>query len=141
MFTAIISILGRVLLSAIFLLSAVGNKIPKFKEVVDDMTKHGVPSAKYMLGGAIVFLIAGSLSIILGFKARIGALMLIVFLVLATYYYHLPTSTADAKEKQDETIQLMKNTAMFGALLFIMANGAGAGSLDSGAARGRDVVE
>ena len=52
------------------------------------MAAEGVPAPQFMLAGAIVFLIAGSLSVILGYKARIGAALLLVFLVLATYYFH-----------------------------------------------------
>ena len=52
------------------------------------MDKAGIPAPQFMLVGAIVFLIAGSLSIIIGYKARFGAVLLLVFLVLATYYFH-----------------------------------------------------
>ena len=50
---AIVSILGRILLCAIFLLSAVGTKIPKFEQTVAYMESKGVPQAKYALMGAI----------------------------------------------------------------------------------------
>ena len=53
------------------------------------MESAGVPAAQFMLAGAIVFLIAGSLSVIVGYRARIGAALLLAFLVLASYYFHL----------------------------------------------------
>lgn len=73
------SLAGRLMIAAIFLLSAVGNKIPKFKDVAAYMASEGVPLPHLMLVGAIVFLIAGSLSVILGFKVRIGAALLCIF--------------------------------------------------------------
>ncbi|MEZ6046632.1 MAG: DoxX family protein [Planctomycetaceae bacterium] len=80
--------LARIMISTIFLMSAVGNKIPKFNDVASYMAAEGVPMPKFLLAGAILFLIVGSLSLILGFKARIGAGLLLIFLVLATYYFH-----------------------------------------------------
>ena len=67
-----VSVVGRILLSAIFLMSAVGNKIPEFKETVEFMTVHQVPLPTISLAGAIAFLVLGSLSVILGYKTRGG---------------------------------------------------------------------
>jgi putative oxidoreductase len=128
---AIITILGRIMLAAIFLMSALGNKIPQFNGVVEKMTAEGVPAANVMLSGAIVFLIVGAVSIIIGYKARIGAALLFAFLALATYFFHdFWTFAPDSKEFQMQMIQFMKNLALMGAMLILFANGAGAGSLD-----------
>ena len=64
---AVVSLLGRLMIATIFLLSAIGNKIPKFNDVVGSMTSEGVPMPQVALVGAIVFLIAGSLSVIKAF--------------------------------------------------------------------------
>ena len=74
------SLFGRIMLATIFFMSAVGNKIPNFDNIAGYMASEGVPLPKIMLAGAIVFLIAGSLSLIAGFKARLGAGLLFVFL-------------------------------------------------------------
>jgi putative oxidoreductase len=129
-FRGLVSVTGRALLCAIFLLSALGNKIPNFEGVASVMAKAGIPAPQFMLVGAIVFLIAGSLSVVLGFKARFGAGLLLVFLILATYFFH-DFWTMEGQEQQEQTIQFMKNLSMMGAMLFIMANGAGAWSLDA----------
>jgi putative oxidoreductase len=91
-----------------------------------------------------VFLIGGSLSIILGFKARLGAGLLLVFLVLATYFFHdfwtwpenamwvlSLNSDVQMPVQQIEMISFMKNMALMGAMLFIMSNGSGPWSLDN----------
>ena len=78
-----------------------------------------------MLVGAIVFLIAGSVSVILGYRARIGAALLLVFLVLATYFYHDFWTLSDSKAQQEQMIQFMKNLGLMGAMLLVIANGTG----------------
>lgn len=125
-----VSLVGRVMLCTIFVMSAVGNKIPKFNDVVGYMAGEGVPAPKIMLAGAIVFLLVGGASVIVGYKARIGALLLLIFLVLATYYFHDFWTFEEAQAKQQQMIQFMKNLALMGAMVFVIANGAGAWSLD-----------
>jgi putative oxidoreductase len=127
----VLAVVGRLCLSTIFLMSAVGNKIPQFSQVAGFMEKAGVPAPKVMLAGAIAFLVVGSLSVILGFRARFGALLLAIFLVLATYFFHAFWRESDPKAAQDQMIQFMKNLSMFGAMLLIMAAGSGPGSLDA----------
>ncbi|MCE9608545.1 MAG: DoxX family protein [Planctomycetia bacterium] len=127
----LISALGRIMLVGIFLMSAVANKIPQFNAVVEKMTEEGIPNARYMLMGAIAFLIIGSLSVMLGYKARVGALLLAVFLGMATYYFHdFWTFAQDSTEFKTEMGNFIKNSSIMGALFFIIANGSGAGSVD-----------
>ena len=127
----IVAVTGRVLLCVIFLMAAVGNKIPHFSDVAQLMGSKGIPQPKLMLAGAIVFLLAGSLSVITGYRARIGALLLLVFLALATYYFHNFWAITEAKAQQEQMIQFMKNLSMMGAMLFIIANGPGPMSIIS----------
>lgn len=123
------SLLGRVFIAVIFLMSAVGNKIPQFSSVVGYMESKGVPLPNLMLVGAIAFLIAGSLSVIAGYKTRVGATLLLVFLILATYFFH-NFWALEGDAKQAEMIQFMKNLSMSGAMLFLIGNGGGAWSMD-----------
>jgi len=126
----VLALLGRLMLVAIFLLSAVGQDIPKFSDTAAYMAVEGVPMPKVMLGGAIVFLIVGGLSVGIGFKARIGATLLLVFLVLATYFFHDFWTQEDPMAKQEQMIQFMKNASMMGAMLIIIAHGPGLMSID-----------
>ena len=138
------TLVGRVMLALIFLMSAIGNKIPNFNGVAGYMASEGVPLAKIMLAGAIAFLIVGSISIILGYKARFGAALLLVFLVLATYFFHdfwtwpenamwvlSLNSDVQMPVQQIEMISFMKNMALMGAMLLIVSNGSGPWSLDN----------
>ena len=93
-----------------------------------------IPAPQLMLVGAIVFLIVGSVLVIVGYQARIGATLLLVFLVLATYYFHAFWKL-EGQTQQDQMIQFMKDLSMMGAMLFIIANGSGPMSLDAKVAK------
>ncbi len=122
--------IARFMIVTIFLMSAAGNKIPQFTNVVNYMTAEGVPFAAPMLVGAIVFLIAGSLSVAAGYRTRFGASLLLVFLVLATYFFH-DFWNFEGAEVQPQMIHFMKNLSLMGTMLFLIANGPGAISFDS----------
>lgn len=128
----LLNVAGRIMLATIFLMSAVGNKIPHFSDVTQYMASEGVPAPSVMLVGAILFLIAGSLSIMLGFQTRIGAMLLIIFLALATYYFHdFWQFDPESKDFQQQMIQFMKNLGLAGGMMMLVANGGGQGSLDN----------
>lgn len=126
---SIVSILGRVMIVGIFLMSAVGNKIPNFGNVTKYMAGEGVPMPSIMLAGAIVFLIVGGASILVGYKTQIGAALLLVFLVLATYFFH-DFWTFEGEARQQQMIQFLKNASLMGTMLFLIANGPGKGNLE-----------
>lgn len=130
MLRGVTAVIGRLFLTAIFLMSALGNKIPNFDAVAGVMAGAGIPAPRLMLVGAIVFLIVGSLSVLLGFRPRIGAALLLVFLILATYYFHAPWRETDPKAQQDAMIQLLKNLGLMGAMLLIIADGLVSWTLD-----------
>ena len=135
-----VTVLGRLLLCTIFFLSAVGNKIPHFSDVARIMESVGVPAPQFLLAGAIVFLLVGSLSVIVGYKARVGAALLLTFLVLASYYFH-PFWKLEGQAQQEQMIHFMKNLSMMGAMLFVVANGSGPMSLDSWLAKRSGLFE
>jgi putative oxidoreductase len=132
----ILSVIGRVMLCTIFFMAAVGNKIPHFNAVAEIMGKVGIPAPQVMLVGAIVFLIAGSLSVILGYRSRIGASLLLVFLILASYYFHAFWNLTEPQAQQEQMIQFMKNLGLMGAMVLIIANGTGPMSLSDVHSRG-----
>ena len=123
------SVIGRILISTIFLMSAVGNKIPNFSKTVMVMEGEGVPWPSLMLLGAILFLVGGSVSIIFGCQTRLGAILLAIFLILATYFFH-DFWTFEGEAQKLQMIQFMKNMSLFGALIFIFVNGPGGMSFD-----------
>lgn len=119
----IIPFIGRLLISLIFVSSAF-KKITDFDSVVEKMAEKGIGATEFMLAGAIAFLVAGSLSLILGYKTRLGAFLLILFLVPVTIIFHFDLSDPSQK------IALLKNIGLIGGLLMVISNGAGAWSID-----------
>jgi putative oxidoreductase len=135
-----LTVLARLLLCTIFFMAAVGTKIPHFSAVAKFMESAGVPAPQFLLVGAIAFLLAGSVSVIVGYKARLGAALLFIFLVLASYYFH-PFWTLEGQAQQEQMAHFMKNLSMMGALLFLMANGSGPMSVESWLTKRSGLVE
>ena len=137
----LVSFLARLMIAAIFLASAIGNKIPQFQATANYMQTEGVPNPKLALFGAIGLLLLGGLSVVAGAWTRIGSLFLLVFLAAATFYFHDFWRFADPTQRQLQTIQFMKNLAIGGGLLALIAYGGGAWSVDGWIAKRREEVE
>lgn len=125
---SLLLLIGRVALGLIFLMSGL-NKVSNFGPVVEKMQAAGVPLPGKLLPIAILFLIVGALSLIAGARVKIGAALLAVFLVLATFYFHNFWAVEDAA-KQMQMIQFMKNLSILGGLFCIAASGPGLLSVD-----------
>ena len=114
---------GRILLAYIFVLSGYG-KITNFAGTAGYMAKYGMPMIEFFLVCAILLELVGSLMLVLGWKARWGALALIVFLVPTTLIFH--PVWADP----GQAIQFQKNLAIMGGMLYVAFMGPGRLSLD-----------
>jgi putative oxidoreductase len=120
---------GRILMALIFLKSGFG-KITGFAGTAGFMASKGMPFAEVLLAGALVFELAGAIMLILGWRVHWGALLLIVFMIPATLMFH-NFWAVDAAQYQNQLNHFLKNVAMTGGLLYIMAFGAGPLGLDS----------
>lgn len=120
---------GRILMALIFLVSGFG-KITGFAGTAGFMASKGMPFAEVLLAGALVFELAGAIMLILGWRVHWGALLLIVFMIPATLMFH-NFWAVDAAQYQNQLNHFLKNVAMVGGLLYVMAFGAGPLSLDS----------
>jgi putative oxidoreductase len=122
-----IVLLGRILYSSIFLMSAPGHFTAA---TIAYSAVKGVPLASIAvpLSGAIALL--GGLSILLGFKARYGAWLIVIFLVPVTFMIHDFWTVSDPMMRQMQQINFMKNLAMLGAALLIAHFGSGPLSVD-----------
>ena len=117
------ALIGRVLLVLIFVISGIG-KIGNLEGTAQYMAQHGMPFVPFFLVGAIFLELVGSITVILGYFTRFGALLLIVFLIPTTLIFH--TNFSD----QVQMIMFMKNVSMLGGCLILLAYGAGRFSLD-----------
>jgi putative oxidoreductase len=117
-----IVLLGRILYSAIFLMSAPGHFTAA---TIAYSGGKGVPLASFSVpfSGAIALL--GGLSILLGFKTRYGAWLIVIFLVPVTIMMHNYWTVTEPMMRQVQQINFMKNLAMLGAALMIAYFGSG----------------
>ncbi|MCA9155356.1 MAG: DoxX family protein [Planctomycetales bacterium] len=122
-------LLGRILLSAIFLMSAI-HKLTHWSATESQMQSEGLAWVSLLLAGAVAFELAGSLMVLVGFQARWGALLLFVFLIPVTFIVH-DFWTYEGQEQQTQMINFIKNLAVMGGTLMVMAFGAGAFSVDA----------
>lgn len=120
------SLAGRLLISAIFLMAGI-SKVSAYSGTQGYMESIGLSGS--LLPLVIVVEIVGAIAIIIGFKTRIAAFLLAGFTVLAALLFH--SNFAD----QMQSILFMKNIALAGGFLFLMAQGAGAISVDNWLAR------
>jgi putative oxidoreductase len=84
--------------------------------------------AEVLLVITIVIEIGAAAMLILGFKARLGATLLFLWMIPVTFIFH-NFWAVPAAEQQLQTIMFMKNLAIMGAMLYIMAFGSGKYSL------------
>jgi len=120
----VIPLIARICLAAIFFWSGIG-KVLDPAGTQQQIAGAGVPLPVLALVGAIVFELVGALLVLLGYKARWGAIALIVFLVPTTLLYH--TDFANPMQ----LTQFLKNLALIGGLLMVVYIGSGPLSLDA----------
>ncbi|MDW3685437.1 DoxX family protein [Cupriavidus sp. CV2] len=119
-----VALLGRVLVSAIFLLSG-ASKLAAPAAMIGYIQSVGLPLPQVALAIAIVVEVAGGLALVLGYRTRLVAAVLAVFSVATALAFH--ANLAD----QNQFIHFFKNIAMAGGLLQIAVYGAGRFSLDA----------
>lgn len=119
---------GRAFFAAIFLMSLLTHFSP---QAIGYATQAGVPFARLSvpLSGLIAF--AGGLSVLLGYRARIGAWLIVIFLVPVTVMMHNFWAVADPMMAQMQQAMFMKNLSMLGGALLVTYFGAGPISLDA----------
>jgi putative oxidoreductase len=117
-----IPLIGRILFSLIFVMSGLNHFSA---QTIGYAASMGVPMANILVPISGVLAIAGGLSIILGLKTRIGAVLIVLFLVPVTFMMHNFWTKTDPMARQMDMIQFMKNLSMLGGALVIMYWGGG----------------
>lgn len=119
---------GRILLSAIFLVSGIA-KLTDPEGTIGYMRMAGIPSPEILVWIAGAAEVLGALAIMSGFLTRIGAIGLILFLIPTTIYFH-GFWMFEGAEQKTQMVQFMKNLAIFGGLALLVAYGPGRYSVD-----------
>jgi putative oxidoreductase len=118
---------GRVLFALIFVAS-VGHLFSP--ESVAYARAAGVPAPEVAVPVAGVIALAGGLCVAIGFRARLGAGLLLIFLVPVTLWMHAFWRETDPAMIQMQQVNFMKNLALVGAALILAYFGAGPISVD-----------
>jgi putative oxidoreductase len=120
---------ARILMSQVFLISAV-MKIIDWSGTEAQMAGRGMFWIPFFHVAALLTELAGGLSLLLGYKARLGALLLFLFLIPVTLTFHNWWTYPDPKEQQVNMLFFMHNLTLMGGLLLLVTIGPGPLSLD-----------
>lgn len=115
-------ITGRILFSILFIFSALGH----FKQsTIGFAASKGVPFASFMVPFSGVMELVGGISILIGYEARIGAWLLVLFMIPVTFVFHPFWKINDPMQKQMEMATFLKNISILGGALILTYFGSG----------------
>ena len=117
----IVELIGRILLSALFLIEGIG-KIFMQENVVMYMEDYGVPGMLFI--PAVVVEILFPLLLIVGYKTRLAALVMALFTLTVAIIFHTDFSNGM------QLISFLKNLAIAGGFMIIIAYGSNKFSID-----------
>jgi len=120
-------LLGRLLFALIFLMAGPNHFS---SQTIAFAASQGVPLASFAVPLSGVIALVGGLSILLGYRAKLGAWLIALFLVAVTPM-HKFWGITDPMMQQMQMVMFMKNLAILGGALLISQFGAGPWSLDS----------
>src|SRR5437764_15351642 len=118
----VLVIAGRALFALIFIIAAPGHFS---QQTVGYAAQQGVPLASIAVPLSGIIALAGGLSVLLGYRARWGAWLLILFLVPVTLLLHKFWTISDPMMAQMQQVMFMKNLALIGGALLITQFGDG----------------
>ena len=120
--TNIADLVGRILISALFLLNGIF-KISNYDGTIGWMESFGMPGI--LLIPAIILEIAGPVLIIIGYKTKLAAVFLSLFCIATAFIFHNDFTN------QMQFTSFLKNIALAGGFLILFVNGAKGFSLDN----------
>jgi putative oxidoreductase len=123
-----IVLLGRLLFFLIFVMSSPRHFM---SQTIAYAASQGVPMASIAVPISGVLALAGGLSILLGYRAKIGAWLIVLFLAGVTPLLHNFWAVSDPMMHQMQFVMFMKNVSMIGGALLLTQLGSGPWSLDN----------
>jgi putative oxidoreductase len=119
---------ARILLAQVFIISGIG-KIARFAGTAALMAGVGFPAANVLLALVIALEVGGGVLLIVGWHTRWVAVAFGGFTLLATMVFHAFWNS-DQASVLSQLNNFMKNFAIIGGMLYVMAYGAGPFSVD-----------
>lgn len=115
-----LQIAGQLLIAFLFLGTGVINSTMKVKQHVDRMAAMGIPQARLVLWIGFAMQYAGGLSVAFDYRTEIGAVILIVFTVVATAIFHRYWELEDPLRRHLHQSFIFSNCAIVGGLLLLI---------------------
>ncbi len=132
---AYVVLIGRILYSMIFIIFGLFHFM-NLQGMSQYAASQGVPAPTFMTIVTGIMLVVGGLSILLGYKPKIGAWLIFLFLVPTAFLMHNFWAISDPMQSQNQMAHFMKNLSMAGAALLIAYFGSGPLSLEKSAESG-----
>ena len=121
---SVLPLVGRLLLAAIFLVSAFG-KLTAPGPTQGFIASVGLPMPVLSYLAAVIIELGGGLMLLTGYRTRLAAIVLAAFSVISAFVFH------HALGDQNQLFHFLKNLAMAGGLVQVIAFGAGSFSFDN----------
>ncbi|HEY9259462.1 DoxX family protein [Chitinophaga sp.] len=124
----IVPLLGRILFALIFLMSGLNHLMGAG---ADYAAAAGVPMAGFMVPFAGLIALVGALSILLGYKVKYGAWLIVIFIIPVSLALHNFWTVKDPMQQQMQMAMFMKNVSILGGALLLAYFGPGPYSIDN----------
>jgi len=128
-FNSLLMLFGRIGLSAIFLLAGI-HKLLNFEFYQKSLTERGFQYIPILIVVAALVEILGAISLLLGWKTRWGAMLLLLFMIPTTVIFHNFWDYAEPALRDLQMNMFFKNIAILGGLLYVLSFSAGGISID-----------
>jgi putative oxidoreductase len=125
----VVPLLGRILISSIFILSGI-SKITAFSMEEGYAAAKHLPMPAVGIAVSLIIEVLGGLAILVGLYTRLTAWVVFLYLIPTTFIFHNFWAEQGA-ERINNMIHFQKNLAIMGGLLVLAAFGAGSLSIDS----------
>lgn len=122
--------LGRLCLSSIFILAGL-NKFMDYNATAQYMAAKGFTMIPFFLVSAAIIEILAGILLLIGYRTRIAAAALLLYLIPTTLIFHDFWYIGDLAARQAQIIEFLKNLAIFGGLLYVAGSGPGKCSVDA----------
>lgn len=124
----ILLLVGRLLFAYIFLHGAYGH-FKNFAMITGVTKSKGVPFPRLAVIATSLMIIVGGLSVLFGYHGKIGAMLLVGFLVPTAFIMHNFWTLKDPMARAMDQVHFLKDIALAGAALILMVQGTGVLSL------------
>jgi putative oxidoreductase len=125
-----VALAGRLFLSILFLIAGFG-KLTGFSGAVGYIASKGLPMPQVLAALAVLAELGGGLALLFGFKTRLVAWLLVLFLIIITPIFHNFWAVA-ADQVMNQQNNFFKNLSILGGMLTVAAFGPGRFSIDNG---------